>query len=249
MVEIIHADGSDIVTVNGPIDTDEITVSTVNGSTVITIMPPGGTSYTQVGDYTAKIRNYARRLDADDITNSTNVQNYLDSIGTQTTFIINAFEPACDRNEDGYFELSTTECIKLPALTWTYAARGGSELVEHNGDQTTTIKINFDSEIVYIDQNGQSELTKQKVVDMLEMAELNTEGKVLSSIAIDLDQISISSESGKTIITIQPPENRFYTIDGAVALYGIAVKNYAKKEDAEKNTKQHKFTQLLNYHS
>ena len=145
-------------------------------------------------------------------------------------------ETPCTRRESGYFQLSgaNNECIKLPSLTYSFIASDDTESTISNGDPDTTIRIKFDSEVVFIDSSGFRVLTPENVLQMLEIKKNNT-GTDLTTPegSINQDNISISQENSNTVITIKPPNSSNGKIYH-VGEYSILTKNYAKKLDAAK---------------
>ena len=142
----------------------------------------------------------------------------------------------CTRRESGYFQLSGANgaCIKLPSLTYSFVADDGTESDSSNGDPDTTIRIKFDSEVVFIDNNEWQELTPENVLQMLEIKKNNTETDLTTPEgSINQDNISITTESSNTVITIKPPNSSNGKIYHA-GEYSMLTKNYAPKTDASK---------------
>ena len=144
-------------------------------------------------------------------------------------------ETPCTRRESGYFQLSgaNNECIKLPSLTYSFIASDDTESTISNGDPDTTIRIKFDSEVVFIDSSGQQALTPENALEMLEIKRANETDLTTSAGPINQDNISITTESSNTVITIKPPNSSNGKIYH-VGEYSILTKNYAKKLDATK---------------
>ncbi len=138
----------------------------------------------------------------------------------------------CTREEDGYFEAGS-ECIKLPYVSYTFITEDGTELEESDGSPTATIKIEFDSKMLFLGDDGKfSELTKGNVVDMLIVAPISG-GSDLARLngPISEDQISIATTAQeKTVIIIEPPNSKVYQADS----YRAIVTNYVKEEHAAK---------------
>ena len=229
MIDIIPSGGSDLAVEGGPIGEDEVSLTTSDDRTVITILPPNDLTY-EAGNYAVKIKNYSSTNYVQEILDSLNLQDYLAAVEHEQDFTIIIPETACTRGEEGYFELiKPYECIKLPEVSWAYTPKDGDERVEHNGDRTTAIKIKFDSEIVYLDENGQSSLTEQKVLDMIDIIPSGGGDLAVEGGPIGRDKITISVPNNKTIINIEPPNNGMYSTAGD---YLIRIKNYSSVVNA-----------------
>ena len=249
MLKVKDSNGVDLAAVDGSIGTDQISFTSSAGSTVITISPPDGLVYTP-GAYTLSFGRYAKSSDASKVVASSNKFSYLNAVSKQISFTVVRIETPCDRGEVGYFELTnsngTTECIELPEVSFTFTPSGGSELTHPNADPTTVIKIKFDSEVVFIDSSGWSNITKQKLLDMIEIS-LKSGGSdlVRSGGAIDTDELSVTHLGGRTTITINPPDNRTYTSSQNANFYNLLIDSYAKKQDASKITQSNSISSYL----
>ena len=141
-------------------------------------------------------------------------------------------ETPCTRRQEGYFQLSgaNNECIKLPSLTYSFIANDGTESDSSNGDPDISIKLKFDSEVVFIDSSGFRELTPENVLQMLEIKKNNEADLTTQDGSINQDNIYITEENSNTVITISPPSETNYEPGD----YRIITSNYAKTQDASK---------------
>ena len=214
MLYIAQSNGSDLARVGGAIGRDQISVTTNAGGLTITIEPPNSSTYS-AGDYTVRFGNYAKRDDVDKIISSDSLQSYLEYILEETQFSVNTTETPCSSGTAGYFQLvrqnGTYDCIRLPEVNYTF-----TRPEEHN----TEIKIQFDSEVVFINESGKSIITKESLLNMV---------LISGGVSPSKDRLSVDHSSGRTIITIQPPTRGYQT-----GKYTVTVTNYAKKLHADR---------------
>ena len=227
MLEIKKNNEADLTTQDGSINQDNISITTENSNTVITISPPSETNY-EPGDYRIITSNYAKTQDASKISTSSS-SSYLNAIRKESSFRV---DTPCVRDIEGYFQLEGTNsaCIKLPSLAYSFIASDDTESTTSNGDPDTTIRIKFDSEVVFIDSSGQQALTTENVLQMLEIKKNNEADLTTPEGSINQDNISITEESSNTVITISPPSESSYEPGD----YKIITSNYAKTQDASK---------------
>ncbi len=228
IIEIKKTGGADLAVQGGPIGQTNISISGEDTGTLVTVSPPA--SLYESGDYTVTVGNYAKRQDAGWINQSTNSSLYFEAIKNTAFFRVGSLDTPCTRGEVGYFQLEGSgTCIQLPTVEYTFVASDGAESNFSNGDPQTTVKIKFDSDVVFVDNSGYSDLTNQNVLKMLEIT--RSGGDDLSTLGgyIDQDNISISREGAGTLVTVSPPAN-LYT----PGVYKIVVGNYAKRQDADK---------------
>ena len=158
----------------------------------------------------------------------------MNAIEKQISFSIRA-ETACTRGEAGYFELQNSngvvECIKLPEVSFTFTPSGGVESSVHDGDPDTVIKIKFDSTISYVGSgNTSNNLSKQNILEMLEVRGSSGADFATSIGSIGADQVSFSSSNSGTTITINPPNGLVYPTGS----YTVSFGGFAKSSDASK---------------
>ena len=231
MLEIKPAGGSDLVASSGSIGLGQLSVSHAGGRTLITVQPPNGSFY-PAGSYIAMVKNYVKRDDASRVTGATNKSAYFNTIREQISFTANSIETPCTRGEAGHFQLEGGDraCIELSQVNYTFTPRGGTESNTPNGDPSTTIKIKFNSEVMFINNSGSfSSLSTQNILDMVEIKLNGGSDIVTSGGLISHGQVSFSS-GGNTVITIQPPNGAEYPAGN----YTVLVKNYVKRDDATK---------------
>ena len=230
MLEIKKNNEADLTTSEGSITQENISITQESSNTVITISPPDETNY-EPGDYRIITSNYAKAQDASKISTSSS-SSYLNAIKKESSFRV---DTPCVRDIEGYFQLEGTNsaCIKLPTLTYSFLTSTGEESDSSNGDPDTSIKITFDSEVVFIDSSGFRALTPEHVLQMLEIKKNNEADLTTSEGSINQDNISITEESSNTVITIKPPNGSNGKIYHA-GEYSILTKNYAPKTDASK---------------
>ena len=230
MLEIKKNNEADLTTSEGSITQENISITQESSNTVITISPPDETNY-EPGDYRIITSNYAKTQDASKISTSSS-SSYLNAIRKESSFRV---DTPCVRDIEGYFQLEGTNsaCIKLPTLTYSFLTSTGEESDSSNGDPDTTIRIKFDSEVVFIDSSGQQALTTENVLQMLEIKKNNEADLTTPEGSINQDNISITEESSNTVITIKPPNGSNGKIYH-VGEYSILTKNYAPKTDATK---------------
>ena len=230
MLEIKKNNEVDLTTSEGSINQDNIYITEENSNTVITISPPSETNY-EPGDYRIITSNYAKTQDASKISTSSS-SSYLSAIKKESSFRV---DTPCVRDIEGYFQLTGTNsaCIKLPSLAYSFIASDDTESTTSDGDPDTTIRIKFDSEVVFIDSNGFRELTTENVLQMLEIKKNNEVDLTTLDGPITQENITISQEDSNTVITIKPPNSSNGKIYH-VGEYSILTKNYAPKTDASK---------------
>ena len=233
ILDIRKAGGGDLTLYNGSINREHVSVTQTDDSTIIDIEPP--TEGYEPGHYTVRVLNYATRQDVSDVIGSTNKRDYFNVIDQQTSFMVGT---ACSRNEAGYLQLGNTDnadrCIKLPEVTTTFTPKYGQESTYFNGNAETVIKFKIDSEIMFLNDRGESQdLTKSNFLDMLMIvpssggSDLAREGG-----SINQDRVRISKANNQTVITIKPPASiggEFYPNDS----YFVSFKNYVDKEDVD----------------
>ena len=185
------------------------------------------------GDYSVVVKNYALSSDAGKILDSSNKSDYFDNANVSFDFTVNKVDTPCTRNEDGYFELQNsngiTNCIKLPEVEFTFTPAGGSESSSHDGNPTTVININIDSQIIYVeDSSVSSDISRRSILEMLEVK--GSDGVDLATVggAIGVDQVSFLNSANSTTISIRPPGGLVY-VPGA---YAVSFGNFAKRDDA-----------------
>ena len=229
----IRSTGGDLTLYNGSINREHVSVTQTDDSTTIDIEPP--TEGYEPGHYTVRVLNYATNQDVSDVIGSTNKRDYFNVIDQQTSFMVGT---ACSRNEAGYLQLGNTDnadrCIKLPEVTTTFTPKYGQESTYFNGNAETVIKFKIDSEIMFLNDRGESQdLTKSNFLDMLMIvpssggSDLAREGG-----SINQDRVRISKANNQTVITIKPPASiggEFYPNDS----YFVSLKNYVDKEDVD----------------
>lgn len=200
-----------------------------------------------VGSYSVVVKNYAVRSDVGKILDSSNRSDYFNNVNVSFDFTVmnEEIEGFCDRNEPDYFRLQNSngigDCIKFPEVSYSYTPDGGQELIQHNGDPSTTINIRFDSEIAYLTSSEQGNITKQRILDMIDIR-FGAEDIVEEFGNIGEDQVSYSVVDGKTIISIKPPAygrgNSYDTLlqSEGINYFGlmVSVDNYANKWDVSK---------------
>ncbi len=230
MLEIKKNNEADLTTPEGSINQDNIYITEENSNTVITISPPDETNY-EPGDYRIITSNYAKAQDASKISTSSS-SSYLNAIKKETSFRV---DTPCVRDIEGYFQLegANSACIKLPSLAYSFIASDDTESTTSDGDPDTTIRIKFDSEVVFIDSSGFRALTPEHVLQMLEIKKNNEVDLTTLDGPITQENITISQESSNTVITIKPPNSANGKIYHA-GEYSILTKNYAPKTDASK---------------
>ena len=250
MLEIkLNGAGSDLAVPDGPIGRNQVSMVQVEGRTDVTINPPQGIAYAP-GKYTAAIRRYARKDDVVEITRSNSIKDYLDSIVKTVSFSIVARETLCARGDAGYFTLTsadeTDECIRLPDVRYTFTPRGGWESRMPLGDPTTTIRVRFDSDVVFLDDSGNwRDVTPQGVLEMVDLRIISSrhitedvpigEDLVRPGGPIGLEQVSVTSADGGTVLTIEPPDGGYYPwLAVWRVLYDLTLGKYAKREDVSK---------------
>ena len=231
IVEIKLNGGADIVASNGPIGPDQVSF-TSSGNTVITIQPPNGENYPP-GNYTALVKNYAKKDDTAKIIQSTNKSSYFNAVIKRTSFkAINRVDTPCTRGEGGYFSLSSgpsVVCIKLPRINYTFTPRGGAESNAPNGDPTTVIRIKFDSNVRYLPPSGHARnITQAALLDMLEIRGSNGADLAITGGAIGENQVSVTHTGTGTVITIQPPGSNQYQ-EGS---YTVQIGKFVKIENS-----------------
>ncbi len=233
ILDIRKAGGGDLTLYNGSINREHVSVTQTDDSTIIDIEPP--TEGYEPGHYTVRVLNYATRQDVSDVIGSTNKRDYFNVIDQQTSFMVGT---ACSRNEAGYLQLGNTDnadrCIKLPEVTTTFTPKYGQESTYFNGNAETVIKFKIDSEIMFLNDRGESQdLTKSNFLDMLMIvpssggSDLAREGG-----SINQDRVRISKANNQTVITIKPPagiSGEFYPNDS----YFVSFKNYVNKADVD----------------
>ena len=159
-----------------------------------------------------------------------------DATGPESVKPPTVVETPCTRRESGYFQLSGTdnECIKLPSLTYSFIANDGTESDSSNGDPDISIKLKFNSEVVFINNSGWQELTEENILEILEIKKNDADNDLTTQDGpITQDNIAITQESSNTVITISPPSSpngKIYHVGD----YSILTKNYAPRTDAAK---------------
>ena len=223
----------DLARTGGPIGEGQLSISTNEGVTAVAIEPPNGRLYAP-GDYEINVAGYARRSVADNVASSSNIGYYLDLARKGSSFRIADTDIPCTMGEDGYLSLSysdgTTECIRFPEVRYTFTPAGGIEASRSNWDPTATIRIKFDSDVVFIDDSGWSEITEQKLLEVLEFTDVDGNDLARAGGPIDEDELSVDTSSGRTVIAITPPDGRIHSSgpgEHTTSLLG----NYAKRSD------------------
>ena len=241
---------TDLTTQDGPINQENISITQENSNTVITISPPNSSNgkIYHAGDYSILTKNYAKKLDAAKVQQSSSTNAYLENIKQESSFSVTVDSP-CTRAENGYFYFrnadGTARCENLiPNVTYTFSS---------NNDPQATLEINFDPDIVYVDETGWSEIDNNNILDMLAINpvdtdtdtdtdvdyEVNTDDLLVKEGPIDLEQISITRTNTGITITIEPP-NTGLDEDGyhQVGLYQtgdytVSATNYIKRSDMD----------------
>ena len=130
-------------------------------------------------------------------------------------------------------------------MNFTFTPKDGVELIQSDGDPTTVVKIKFDSEIMYIDDSGVTHsLTKANLLEMVDVRPLGGLDLVRSGGSVDMDELSVTHSGGKTIITINPPDNKLYAFEDRKS-YDLSVENYVKKQDASKVAQSNSISSYL----
>ncbi len=231
MVEITNSAGVDLVSVDGPIGEDQVSVtessgnSAGNSSTVITINPPNDNRY-ELGMYTLSVGGYAKTDDADLILASNNTQSYLTIINQEQSFNI---QTPCGRGDEGYFELTyddtAGDCIKLISPTISYLDSEGNVTTDTSTISDHSIKVTFDGRVSYIDSDRYEGLTAAFARNMIE---LNANGTNLLT-----STFRFSIEAG-----VEEDENSFFILTPISSYpagsYSVKVKNYASSLNVSK---------------
>ena len=152
----------------------------------------------------------------------------------------------CTRNEPGYFQLSGTnnECIKLPRGNFSFNESSDAVLPAR---EEATIKIEFDSEIVFVNGSQWSELGEEEVLEMIEVSHEFWDDVTIQDYK---QRINIDNSNQKTVITLEAPRE---ILPYGVKIYGWAyfgnwalkIGNYAKKVDAQKIIQSDNFANYL----
>ena len=212
MLSINNGEG-DLVEHGGEIGLDKLTFGISDGRTWIDILPP--TNGYAEGAYTLLVTNFASREDAPLIISTNGVtEEYLERSKQQHYFEIGEVITPCDSGEYGWFQLKDEndldlQCIELPKVTFNYS-----------GSDDVTIRVEFNTEIKYLDDNGWGDLTKARVLEMLNISNGN-------DLEIGVNNISYGVTGGKTYIEILPPTDGY--VEGT---YEISIKDFAKHSDA-----------------
>ncbi len=127
-----------------------------------------------------------------------------------------------------------------PDHLFTFTPKGGAELLHPNGDPTTVIKIYFDSEVVYVTDEGEYfDLTKENLLKMIEIRphfrrSYDTDLATQSG-PVDLSKVEFSNSGNKTTITINPPDTKayYYAEWSLMAPHSITIKNFTSKDEVD----------------
>ena len=150
----------------------------------------------------------------------------------------------CTRNETGYFQITGGECIKFPKVSFSF--NESSNAVLPAGDEAT-IKIEFDSEIVFVNGSQWSELGEEEVLEMVEVSHEFWDGVTIQDYK---RRITIDNSNQKTVISLEAPGEVLATGAKEYGWYSfgnwtITVGNYAKKADAQKIIQSDNFANYL----
>ena len=234
MLEIRGSNGADLAITGGAIGENQVSVTHTGTGTVITIQPPGSNQY-QEGSYTVQIGKFVKTENSSVVSLSTNRASYLNAIRSSSSFNIEEEEDVptpCDRNEAGYFQLQGVSdgCIKLPQVSYTF--NGSSRAVLPTGNEAV-IKIEFDSEVVFLDESGQSSLTTERLLKMLHMTSHNwyPDYNIIGLYEDNQDKLSVRNINGRTTITIEYL-SRYLIM--AFGNFTLTLGNYVKSQDVQK---------------
>ena len=163
----------------------------------------------------------------------------LASLGLSSCDDIAGPEQICNSGLSGYFLLKKEgsgskdeySCIKLPEVEFNFRDSSGTSISGTSSEpkEDLYIHINFDAQISYLNENGRGSALS-KSTDLYNMIEItNEDNRNLVGQLILVDDFEVGYESGKSYITIKPPQllNGIYP-EGS---YTITLKNYAKSED------------------
>ena len=188
------------------------------------------------GTYSVVVKNYALAVDTESVLSSTNTPEYLNAATSEFTFTAAKLDTPCTREDDDYFALEYGSsgihgCIAIPGFSYSFTPSEGVRQSGPNGDPTVTVDIEFDSEVSFLNDSGNSrDITKTDILDMVEIRPEGTDNDLVRSGGpIDEDQVSLSSNDiGNTVISIEPPGGAEYSPGD----YTVLINSYARKDDA-----------------
>ncbi|MCY4573079.1 MAG: Ig-like domain-containing protein [Gemmatimonadetes bacterium] len=197
------------------------------------------------GQYSVRVKNYVATDQAATILNSSIAERYLSFIDRDySSFSTPTIDVLCDSAASGYFQLAyedgRQDCVRVPQVVFTFTPRGGREMIESTFDPTLTVKIYFDSEVVYLSEPGEwRDIAREDILEMVEISvkpEYGARGvdHVSMDGAIGPDLVSVSNVGGRTVITIKSP---YDIADGREGIYGfhvpynVIVGNFATRAD------------------
>ena len=221
-------------------------VSEENGNTVVTFNPSG---FYPVGDYTINLTDFAKSSDASSILSSNNKAEYLSRVADSSNEF-SAIKFECTPDLEGYHYTTDDQgnevCLKIPTATWQFAAYLGRFIDYPTGDPRTTIKLEFNTQIGHLSDEGKfSDLTKDLVLSTLSITGLDGVNIVGSTASIDREHIKITNTASKTEIEIAPPDNA-YEATFLINVFTIEFKNYASKLDESKFSNLSAVSEFIN---
>ena len=176
----------------------------------------------------------------DDAGNITSVVDTPEDINTEENIVA---EAGSDRAtvaqnnlcpEETHFQLEGPNgaCIRLPEISYRFNETTKPVLPLYG---EATIYITFDSEVVFLDESGWSELTKEALLEMLDIQHEYWINDLMKSYA---DGIEVKTIDQKTVITIEAP----FVYSNDDRNYGwfwfgnflLTVGNYVKRDDVQK---------------
>ena len=209
------------------------------------------TGYPVGSSYSVEVKNYVSSVDASRVLSAINTSDYLTFIKKEHSSFSTPEDTStyCKSETLGYFELTneygTKDCIQIPNVVFTFTPKYGREMIKSNYDPTATIRIYFDSEVVYLKPNGEyRNITKRDILDMVEISSSKRRSFdfIRPNGPIGLDFLSVHNVGGKTVITIETPydpknprdRNTNVFLYSASGPLDIIVSNFAKKSDVVK---------------